>query len=139
MHLSVLCSAHIYEFPGYPERNSGCCPCTASGTRSAGLATCQMCFSDATARKTHRRSGRLHAPRLTMTRSRSHTWADSRNWCKFPVDVRDRIAPQCKLFEKIIAHRVSPNFSICGIKLHRCTVIYFLTNLENISSLVCKL
>ena len=31
-------------------------------------------------------------------------------------------------------HRVPQNFSIFGIKLHCCTVIYFLTDLKNISS-----
>ena len=64
-------------------------------------------------------------------------WAASRNWCReflFLVDVRNRMVPQCKLSEKMIAHRVSPNFSIFGIKLHRTTRLYFLTDPKNIET-----
>ena len=35
----------------------------------------------------------------------------------------------CHFSRKFVAHRVSPNFSISGIILHRCSVIYFLTDL----------
>ena len=62
-------------------------------------------------------------------------WAASRNWCRFPVDVWITLQSKCKLFEKMIAHRVCPNFSISGINLHRSTVIYFSTDLKNIHPL----
>ena len=35
----------------------------------------------------------------------------------------------CHFSRKFVAHRVSPNFTISGIILHRCPVIYFLTDL----------
>ena len=37
-------------------------------------------------------------------------------------------------FRKLIAHRVCPNFSISGIKLHRTTRLYFLTDPKNIET-----
>ena len=36
---------------------------------------------------------------------------------------------------RAVAHRVPLNLSIFRIKVHRCAVIYFLTDLKNISSL----
>ena len=41
----------------------------------------------------------------------------------------------CHFCENFFAHRVSPNFPISGIILHRCSVIYFLTDLKKSSSL----
>ena len=62
-------------------------------------------------------------------------WAASRNWQQSPVDVRITAYSEIHIFEKFVAHRVCPNFSISGIKLHCIPVIYFLTESKNTCSL----
>ena len=78
-------------------------------------------------------NGTVSSTQLVLAQ-RTSTWAGSRNWYSLEVDVGILHRRQCDIFEKLFAHRVCPNLSIFGIKLHRTTRFYLLTDPKNIET-----